>query len=128
MAPPAFVGSNSAQSSATTCVVNKPGGGTLTDVMFACWAVTGVVADATMTLPTGWVKLGYYAPAGGPTTKIAYKLVSSSGEPATYTFTLGTAAVQSAMVARWSNIDTTQVADAYVSFLGNTGNSAAPVA
>jgi hypothetical protein len=125
MAAIAFVGSNSAQNATTTVTVNKPGGPIATDILVAHWAVTGNPTDVSMALPTGWVKVAYFSPAGGPTVKLAYKALAATGEPTSYSFVLGTAAAQSVTLARYSNVDTSQLSDAYVAYTSNSGSGTA---
>lgn len=119
----AFVSAADQQSATATVVVNKPTGGTATDVFVAHWAVAGNVADASMTLPAGWVQIAYLSPTGGPTVKLAYKVAVAGGEPNSYTFTLSAAALHTCGITRWSNVDTSHLSDAYVPVTLNSGTS-----
>src|SRR4051812_31448688 len=101
----AFVASATQQSATATVAVGKPSGGTATDIFVAHWSVLGNVADANMTLPTGWVQVGYLSPTGGPTVKLAYKVAVAGSEPNSYTFTLSATAQQTCGISRWSNVD-----------------------
>lgn len=119
----AFASSATQQSATATVSVSRPATGAATDIFVAHWSVAGNVADASMTLPSGWTQLAYVSPTGGPTVKMAYKVAVAGGEPASYTFTLSAAAQQTCGIDRFSNVDTSQLSDAYVPVTTNSGTS-----
>lgn len=116
-------GTQTVGSSTATVVVSKPTG-TADDIFIAVWVVSGAsVADAAMTLPSGWTQVAYKTLSGGPTIKVAYKVPLVGGEPGSYTFTLASAQQQVAGIARYSGVDTSQVIDVAAVTSSGTGTT-----
>lgn len=91
----------------TSFAINKPTGTLQDDLMLAGIAIrnTGAVSEVTVTPPSGWTLILRTQQAFDYALLSFYKVAGSS-EPASYTWTLGTATDATGGIASYDNVDT----------------------
>ena len=99
-------------------VISKPAGTIAGEVLVASLALNG---SGVTSAPSGWVQMAAVTAATNP--KIyAYYRVAGASEPASYTWTLSSAAQGSGGIARYSGVDTGNPLDSQVSTASNSAS------
>ena len=105
-----FVGASSAAKSGTTKVaIGRPAGVAAGDVLIAAMTVRGT---QTITAPAGWQRIRRDADPGGTLAQSLYYRVATSGEPASYTWTLSGTSSMAGTITAYRGVDASHVVDA----------------
>jgi hypothetical protein len=118
----AFVAATSANNGAgaTTLVINKPTGVAQGDVMLATVTATGTPAPTT---PSGWTVAK--STSGTALRQATYYKVAGAGEPASYSWALGSSRAASGGIVDYSGVNQTAPVDATAGASGASGNAVA---
>jgi hypothetical protein len=100
----------------TSIVIAKPAGTVAGDVLVASLAVSASTVSA---VPSGWVEIAAVTSAANPTV-YGYYRVATTGEPPSYTWTLGASTTASGGIARYSGVSNSNPLDVAATQAGNS--------
>jgi len=117
---------NGLQANGTTVTANKPAGTVTGSVMIAQLLFDSNRTTTTVTVPTGWTRIGSQINTNNRYQNIYYK-VATAAEPASYTWTMSRTVNALVGISSYSGVNTTAPIDASSNQV-NTGNSNNPPA